>query len=112
MGGRMRGGGGGQMLDRVNFVFFEDALLRRNDFILLLLFFFEFLRRTCGSKANGFVPLFYTLFLNGRFFFSVSSSFEKYQSKNSQLLYIIILDDVKYLINTTKIRKINFLELR
>lgn len=74
MGGGMRGGGGGQMLDRVNFVFFEDALLRRNDFILLLLFFFEFLRRTCGSKANGFVPLFYMLFLNGRFFFSVQVS--------------------------------------
>ena len=52
-GGGMRGGG--QMLDRVNFVFFEDALLRRNDFILLLLLLllpFPVSRGTCGSKVT------------------------------------------------------------
>ena len=52
-GGGMRGGG--QMLDRVNFIFFEDALLRRNDFILLLLLLllpFPVSRGTCGSKVT------------------------------------------------------------
>ena len=43
------------MLDRVNFIFFEDALLRRNDFILLLLLLllpFPVSRGTCGSKVT------------------------------------------------------------